>query len=192
MRCSSCCTPEIQSHRQGGKSAVRCGSENRRTLYKRGDVHERLFAFSRRAQCTCQAVLHNDGDDDSDDANCTFVPTVNRTHEALLSRWSEGVSVFERLYGNALFLQQRREKHRGVADHDTHRLSRSFCSSAAPHPRVPKHATYSGLADTRPATNKTLVISPFSSHDAGSRQWRSTVRTARCKEGGSTWTAAVE
>ncbi|ORC87698.1 uncharacterized protein TM35_000201070 [Trypanosoma theileri] len=105
MRRSSVCS---SSSALGTDSSCFSG-RNREYRHLSGDVYRRLFEQSQQPKCNCQAPLSNE-EDDSDDANCTFVPVVNRTHEELLSRWTEGVSVFERLYGNALFLHRKREQ----------------------------------------------------------------------------------
>ncbi|KAH9599345.1 hypothetical protein LSM04_006821 [Trypanosoma melophagium] len=105
MRRSSLCS---SSTALGSESSCFSGRKGEDRHLSR-DVYTRLFEQSQQPKCNCQAPITEEKDD-SDDANCTFAPTVNRTHEELLSRWTEGVSVFERLYGNALFLHRKREQ----------------------------------------------------------------------------------
>ncbi|RNF02696.1 hypothetical protein TraAM80_06218 [Trypanosoma rangeli] len=177
--CSSCCVPAGGSgewSRQSGKGTRRVTTHE--------DVHERLFVLSRRRKCTCQAPLRVD-EDDSDDNNCTFTPAINRTHEALLARWAEGVTVFERLYGNALYLQRRRQQlqesmalERGYPVRSAF-TSRSWSLAAAPQPESVVYEAPHGVTSNMLVKSGTRVRSPLclQEKEQRGRPTRATMRT---------------
>ncbi|KAF8290067.1 hypothetical protein TcG_03340 [Trypanosoma cruzi] len=170
VRCSSCYASEDNcGERIRGRSGTRRVSTQK-------DVHERLFLLSQRRRCTCQAPLHVE-EDDSDDINCTFIPAVNHTHEALLFRWTEGISVFERLYGNALFLQRRRQQLYGSVTHERGNGVRptpkawSFSSSSVEQLRSAAPKAICGSCDNVLRKNGTKVMSPLCLQGSEKREW---------------------
>ncbi|RNF12408.1 uncharacterized protein Tco025E_06462 [Trypanosoma conorhini] len=177
--CSSCCVSAVG---RGGWG--RRGGNDTRGVPTHDAVHERLFGLSRCRQCTCQAPLHVDSEDDS---NCTFTPAVNHTHEALLARWAEGVTVFERLYGNALFLQRRRQQLQETkAFARRHRVrpasaTGSWYSAAVSQSESAEYKATRGVAAKVLVKGGTKAMSPlcFQENDQRGPSTSATMRTRR-------------
>ncbi|KAG5481600.1 hypothetical protein LSCM1_05624 [Leishmania martiniquensis] len=78
-------------------------------LQRREDVFFRLSRWS-PASLSSSAFEAVAAHLQEEEAQCTFLPRVNHTHDAALMHWAAGSNVFTRLYGHAKCLQQQCEE----------------------------------------------------------------------------------